>query len=155
MIYFLQRANGDIKIGTSEKYWTRLVSLKMEHGQLTLLGWIEGGRESEQAIHNQFTAARVGSPRSEWFRPVSELLQFIESECLKTSPDNTLKDRRITVDALTLLAFRDFADGLGETSDNTLNYLLRKVIGTRDPLHAGRELRDDLKNRMSDLGNNV
>jgi hypothetical protein len=78
MIYFLRRADGAIKIGTTQKYYTRRSDLAKKHGNLELLGVMEGGREAEQALHNKFSHARLkGSHKTEWFNSCRELLDYI------------------------------------------------------------------------------
>lgn len=74
MIYFFQRADGDIKIGVTHDYHRRLQNLQTEHGKLTLLGLLDGGREAEEKLHYEFRAFRS---HREWFSPDRSLLDFI------------------------------------------------------------------------------
>lgn len=92
IVYFLQRANGDIKIGTTTEsgYARRLAQLTAEHGELTLLGIVYGSRRDEYALHRRFQAYRrirlrliLGAKRSwdyvEFFEPAEELTTFIRA----------------------------------------------------------------------------
>jgi hypothetical protein len=82
-VYFLERADGDIKIGKSSVYGfqSRLRDITKHHGPLKALGGVEGSFEHERALHKQFAAhRRTGKNRwnkVEWFAPADELLQFI------------------------------------------------------------------------------
>jgi hypothetical protein len=95
MIYFLRRADGAIKIGTTEKYYSRLPVLTKTYGHLELLGVMEGDREKEQEIHQQFAHARLNSKRkTEWFQPCLELLDYIKANTslnVHTAYDVTVK----------------------------------------------------------------
>ena len=51
IIYFIQRSNGDVKIGTTINVNKRLVKLRSEHGTIELLGIIEGGQAKEKILH--------------------------------------------------------------------------------------------------------
>jgi hypothetical protein len=75
-IYFLQESGmSAIKIGTSTNVSRRVRSLEcgMPH-ELTLLTTMSGGHSMEALIHRFFGYARI---RSEWFRPVPALLEYI------------------------------------------------------------------------------
>lgn len=76
MIYFVQRADGAIKIGTSEQVRTRKRELAKQHGALTALGFMDGSYELEEFLHATFSDHRI-NPRSEWFLPVPDLLEYI------------------------------------------------------------------------------
>jgi hypothetical protein len=91
MIYFLRRENGDIKIGTAKTFSDRLNQLRVEHGELELLGAMVGGLDVERSLHEQFHHARYG--RAEWFAPVSELLVFIQTN---TQPEVPVEHYRPT-----------------------------------------------------------
>lgn len=90
MIYFLQRANGDVKIGVTVNYPQRIYTLQKTHGQLVLLGWHDGLRDVEQALHKRFRDIRV---RGEWFKPQPVLKQYIENNCKTTQPPAPKKGR--------------------------------------------------------------
>jgi len=76
LVYYLRRADGSIKIGTSGNVLSRASALARDHGPLHLMAAHVGGREQERALHVQFGALRI-SPREEWFRPGLELLEHI------------------------------------------------------------------------------
>jgi len=77
-VYFVQETGtGTIKIGMSKQLSKRLSELaRILPYDLKLLATIDGGREVEWVLHNRFSHARV---RREWFRPVPELLAYIET----------------------------------------------------------------------------
>jgi hypothetical protein len=73
-VYFARdRASGDIKIGTSKN--VRKVSSEIKRS-IDLLATMDGNCEVESIMHCRFAHARI---RGEWFRPVPELLAYIES----------------------------------------------------------------------------
>ena len=76
LIYYLQREDGSIKIGTSRTVADRAATLAREHGTLRLMATHGGGHKEEHALHGQFAVLRL-SPRGEWFRPGLELLRHI------------------------------------------------------------------------------
>jgi hypothetical protein len=65
-IYFLQRADGLIKVGTTTNLKARLASLATSHGVLTLIRTINGGRLRERSLHQKF---KHFHEYGEWFRP--------------------------------------------------------------------------------------
>lgn len=75
MIYFLQRSDGAIKIGTATDFNSRLAMLTRQHGKLELLGAMDGRRDLEQQLHKQFAEYRIG--RTEFFREHDELRAYI------------------------------------------------------------------------------
>lgn len=79
VIYFIRAEGvGHIKIGWTEgtEAVARLRDLQVGSPvPLTCLKTIPGGRELEQELHRRFAAAHV---HGEWFRPVPDLLKFIE-----------------------------------------------------------------------------
>jgi len=77
-VYFAcDRMSGDIKIGTSKNVRMRVsrVSSEVKH-PIDLLATMDGNREIESIMHARFAHART---HGEWFRPVPELLAYIES----------------------------------------------------------------------------
>lgn len=75
-VYFLKESGvGAIKIGTSTNVDARMraISSCTAH-TLVLLATIDGGYEVESLVLELFRHARI---RSEWFRPVPELLAYI------------------------------------------------------------------------------
>ena len=75
IVYYLRRADGLIKIGTSTSHQTRFADLRREHGELSLLLAYAGGYEQETEAHRRFAAARA---TGEWFRPTLRLLLEIQ-----------------------------------------------------------------------------
>lgn len=74
-VYYVQRADGLIKIGFSAVPQARIVTLRREHGPLKVLATHKGGRDAERVQHRRFDHLRV---TGEWFRPEPELLAHIE-----------------------------------------------------------------------------
>lgn len=75
-IYFVQRADGLIKIGYSATFGNRLAQLRKSHEGLVVLKVINGDRRKEREIHYQFEAAHE---YGEWFRPEGWMMDVIES----------------------------------------------------------------------------
>jgi len=73
-VYYVQREDGLIKIGTSRTTASRLAYLAREYGPLSLMAFHGGGRQEEAAAHRAFKALRV---EGEWFRPGLPLLEHI------------------------------------------------------------------------------
>lgn len=88
MIYFLRRANGDIKIGTTINYFGRISALQNKYGKLELLGVHDGNRETEIVLHERFSEHRLYTRNhpTEWFRPVPDLLGYIHQHTHKQVP---------------------------------------------------------------------
>lgn len=82
VVYYLQRENGDVKIGVSRRVETRMVALENEHGPLRLLALEYGGQTTERIRHKQFGHLRVGG---EWFDADAELLDHCY-RIVKSSP---------------------------------------------------------------------
>jgi hypothetical protein len=83
-VFFLQRADGDIKIGKANVYdfQTQLRNLTKRHGPIKGLGGVEGDAATERALHKRFAVhRRLSSIRrsnyTEWYVPADELLQYI------------------------------------------------------------------------------
>lgn len=74
VVYYLQREDGDIKIGYSANWYSRARALACEHGRLVLLATEPGGFTLEQHRHGNFSALHV---TGEWFRPGPALLRHI------------------------------------------------------------------------------
>lgn len=74
VVYFVQRTDGRIKIGTTWWLASRMRDLTAEHGELQVLATIPGGPPLEGALHRRFRRARV---EGEWFRPHKVLREFI------------------------------------------------------------------------------
>jgi len=76
-VYFAQDTlSNEIKIGTSKKVKPRLREVERQANRsVVLLATLSGDREVEGILHQRFARARI---RGEWFRPVPELLEYIE-----------------------------------------------------------------------------
>jgi hypothetical protein len=76
VVYYVRRASdGAVKIGFSASIENRMAAIRREHGPLEILLVLGGDREEESDAHNKFQKYRIG--RTEWFRPVRTLLDWI------------------------------------------------------------------------------
>jgi len=76
-IYFIQAADGPIKIGHAKHPIDRLKTLQSANASgLTLLAAFTGYVKDEIALHKKYAAARI---RGEWFNPTEELLLETQS----------------------------------------------------------------------------
>jgi hypothetical protein len=77
VIYFMQPTDGGpLKIGFSDNVDARRKQLESHYGcELAVLATRPGGRAEEREIHERFAAHRLG--RTEQFRPVAEIMEFI------------------------------------------------------------------------------
>jgi hypothetical protein len=76
VVYYIRReSDGAVKIGFTANTRNRMSALRLEHGQLRVLLVLGGGRHEETAAHSLFRRYRIG--RTEWFRPVRPLLEWI------------------------------------------------------------------------------
>lgn len=74
IVYYVQRGDGAIKIGTSRTPASRLGNLAREHGPLVLMAFERGARAEESAMHRKFKTLCIGR---EWFRSELPLLNHI------------------------------------------------------------------------------
>jgi hypothetical protein len=75
-VYFARATDGLIKIGVTGNLQMRIRGLRRECGEVPeLLVAIRGWHRLEGELHGHFWSARV---RSEWHRPVPELLAFVD-----------------------------------------------------------------------------
>lgn len=76
VVYYLRRvSDGMVKIGFSASPKARLDDHRREQGQIQVLLVHGGDRGDENSVHNRFREYRIG--RTEWFRPVRPLLNWI------------------------------------------------------------------------------
>lgn len=76
VVYYLRRiADGMIKIGYSASVDNRLSTHKRQQGPIQVLLVLGGDRDEENAAHGKFWEYQIG--RTEWFRPVRPLLEWI------------------------------------------------------------------------------
>jgi hypothetical protein len=96
MIYFVQSADGLIKIGTTSNLERRLSTMRVDSpSELKLLGTLAGGRKIEAALHSRFAEDRK---RGEWFAPSSSLLGFISDHATAVPGDLVCLERDPAVD---------------------------------------------------------
>ena len=133
MIYFLRRADGDIKIGTTIDFKMRLVPLESKYGKLELLGVVDGGVAEEKQLHVQFAAFR--RCRTEWFQPAETTRQYIEQEATLDIPKGKGVHARIAVSKEVACDLRAVAQGLGVNQDQAIKFLVRQFTQGGD-LHA-------------------
>lgn len=100
MIYFLQRNNGDVKIGVTDDYYARLSSLQSAHGNLELLGWCKGSFAVEREIHEELGSALVAG---EWYSYNDEVKRYIKAHCKRSAPEQKTIISRMSVVALRAL----------------------------------------------------
>jgi hypothetical protein len=75
VVYFIQAANGLIKIGTTKDIRDRLYGLRNSSPvSLRLVGLIAADEAEEQALHRRFASFRA---HGEWFAPAEELVLFV------------------------------------------------------------------------------
>ncbi|MFE7485494.1 GIY-YIG nuclease family protein [Streptomyces sp. NPDC057552] len=72
VVYFMLNG-GRVKIGFSTALASRLRALAMQPEAILVL--LKGGRRLEAALHDRFSAHRIG--QTEWFEPASELLRYV------------------------------------------------------------------------------
>ncbi len=83
IVYYVQRPDGMIKIGTSRAADSRLGTIGRKHGRLVLMAFHAGAHAEEAAIHRAFKGLHIGG---EWFRPELPLLEHIV-KVRKTMPN--------------------------------------------------------------------
>lgn len=87
MIYFVQRADGAIKIGFSDNFQFRFRQLESKNGRLELLGLMDGDLTTESEMHSRFQ--HLHFDKKEWFRDSQDLRQFIAVNTHMRIPDQT------------------------------------------------------------------
>lgn len=89
MIYFLRHPEtGLIKIGKTKNYHQRLSQLIAEHGDLELLGIMQGYTDKECELHEQFSSLNVRGDLKgvEWFESEQSLLGYIDDNSSMNIP---------------------------------------------------------------------
>lgn len=74
IVYYLRRADGAVKIGTSTEFVRRFGNLSREHGELEILLTHCGDYPREREMHRQFADLALGG---EWFQAEELLLSWI------------------------------------------------------------------------------
>jgi hypothetical protein len=77
VVYYLERTDGLIKIGTTGDLRNRRRKVAYEHGPLSLLAYEYGSYGTERKRHEQFWWERESSG-SEWFHPRFFLVDYIK-----------------------------------------------------------------------------
>lgn len=78
VVYYLERADGAIKIGCTSNYPQRRQALLRQYGPLSLVAWEAGYSELEKHRHEQFDRLRINpSPNQEWFAVDPELMDHL------------------------------------------------------------------------------
>ena len=99
VIYFVQRTNGDIKIGTTNRLTPRLSQLKSAHGPITLLGIISGGHVKEKILHWCLSDFRLDG---EWFKSTPKIQAVIDEYAIvpttrSTATPNKTGDKQMLI----------------------------------------------------------
>lgn len=76
IVYYLERADGLIKIGYTHSYPRRRQDLFARHSHLRLLAWELGSYHLERLRHSQFDGLRL-DPIAEWFALGASLREHI------------------------------------------------------------------------------
>lgn len=76
IVYYLERSDGAVKIGTTCHLRTRRRQLARAYGPLSLIAWEFGSYNLEQQRHSEFSQDRKGC--SEWFALSAPLTKHVE-----------------------------------------------------------------------------
>lgn len=99
-VYFIQAADGPVKIGRAVDVPARLRALQTAHAkELKLLRVIEGGAVEEWECHHAFRNAHI---RGEWFEYHDDMLTFLPSGRAKVA---ILRDHRVSCHHDSLVSF--------------------------------------------------
>lgn len=133
MIYFLRNPrSGLVKIGCTINYHMRLSQLIAQHGDLELIGLMQGDLRTEKWLHRQFGDIHVYTPGqgNEWFKDTDVLRQFVRRHARMNIPEKVSSETVISVDD-------DVREWLGVLKDvyecSNLSDTLRRVICTVHP----------------------
>lgn len=77
VVYYLERSDGAVKIGTTCHLRTRRRQLARAYGPLSLIAWEFGSYNLEQRRHSEFSQYRKRD--SEWFAPSASLAKHVEA----------------------------------------------------------------------------
>ena len=124
LVYFLQDAEGRVKIGRSRLPMARLGEIVRSNGRaIELIGVIPGGKVLERALHISFAYLRLppdaslGDGRTEWFILDDVLSAYIKANAQTLSVDASRKSRpqdyRPVLSEDARDALTDLAAGLG------------------------------------------
>lgn len=84
-VYFVKSAKtGHIKIGYSGTPEVRIKNLRRDHGELYLIGLLDGDMDIESALHARFSRFNIhDGPGREWFEDCEEIREFTDLYCYK------------------------------------------------------------------------
>jgi hypothetical protein len=123
LVYFLQDAEGRVKIGRSRLPMARLGEIVRSNGRaIELIGVIPGGKVLERALHISFAYLRLspdaslGDGRTEWFILDDALLAYIHAN-VQSLPDDARQTRQIYKWRWTAPILRDTLPTLQEMAD--------------------------------------
>ncbi len=133
MIYFFRRKiDGAVKIGVTIDYHKRVRQLTLKHGELELLGLMDGSYKVEQALHKQFAEYRSNEQEREWFKDVPALREYIQTHACLNIPSNAFGQVRVS--ATTQRMIRQYAgilqrqSGKRITDDDALRDLFERFL---------------------------
>jgi hypothetical protein len=92
IVYYVQRKDGAVKVGTSRSAGQRFEQIEKQHGELRFLAYEDGDRKRETFMHDLFADTRLDG---EWFEPSTELVSYIKmirKACLAGLPNVELDD---------------------------------------------------------------
>lgn len=124
MIYFLQRADGAIKIGVTDNFQARLSNLMYEYGDLDLLGLMDGSFSEEKALHFQFMDKNLSG---EWFQDCDEIRAYVSQNATLVLPKTSMKSIRLSESSWAILSL------LGEVMDKSLSDTIITVVKEKYP----------------------
>jgi hypothetical protein len=110
VIYFVQPVGGGpIKIGHSRDVPGRILALARHYDrELSTLFTMEGGYETEQAIHDRFSHLRIGI--TEQFRPGVDLLKFIGQDAFQSEDVEAMQPAGDPKRAITVKAYPEWKE---------------------------------------------
>lgn len=77
MIYFVQRADGAIKIGKAWRFEPRFKTLCKQYGALDVLGVAVGNYTTEHNLHLYFESDQLRDGSNEWFQQSDRIMEYI------------------------------------------------------------------------------
>ena len=85
IVYFIQReSDGMIKIGLTSQLSVRMYKLRAHHGDISVLGVVDGGYLNERRLHEEFSEDNL---HGEWFHPSERLLLYIDENTREPQDD--------------------------------------------------------------------
>lgn len=133
VVYYVRRADGLIKIGTTRKFARRMSDLRKEHGELQLLLTHPGSREREAEMHRKFAQLCV---TGEWFRNTKRLALWIQKCRGDPSIASTQPPGTVDMHAIRLL----LRDGIRASLAASADYRAARKADYEDPDDMVRRL---------------